>query len=279
MRDARPASDRSHASPADAAGALPERRVGAVTGGLGGIGAGIVVALTRRGFDVVVCDRAIDPIRAGDLQAQAMPGARMAFVAGDLADLADHRRFVGAVFGAFGRLDCLVNNAGVSARSRGDLLDVSVESYDLNFAVNTRGAFFLTQEVCRRMLQAGGEHVESARSVVFISSSNAAIAAPERGEYAMSKAAVAMMAKLYAVRLAPAGIAVYEVRPGLIRTPMTGVAHTRFDTLLANGFTPINRWGMPEDVGRAVATLAAGDLPFTTGAAIQVDGGMHIHQY
>ncbi len=138
MRDARPASDRSHASPADAAGALPERRVGAVTGGLGGIGAGTAVALTRRGFDVVVCDRAIDPIRAGDLQAQAMPGARMAFVAGDVADLADHGRFVDAVFGAFGRLDCLANNAGVSARSRGDLLDVSVESYDLNFAVNPR---------------------------------------------------------------------------------------------------------------------------------------------
>jgi 3-oxoacyl-[acyl-carrier protein] reductase len=104
------------------------------------------------------------------------------------------------------------------------------------------------------------------------------IAAPERGEYAMSKAAVAMMTKLYAVRLAPHGIAVYEVRLGLIRTPMTSVAQARFDKLLADGFTPINRWGTPEDVGRAVATIASGDLPFTTGAAIQVDGGMHIHQ-
>lgn len=163
--------------------------------------------------------------------------------------------------------------------SRGDLLDVMVESYDVNFAVNTRGAFFLTQAVCLKMLAAGGEFPESARSVVFISSSNAAIAALERGEYAMSKAAVGMMAKLYAVRLAPHGIAVYEVRPGLIRTPMTGVAQARFDKLIADGFTPINRWGTPEDVGRAVATMAAGDLPFTMGAAIQVDGAMHIHQY
>jgi 3-oxoacyl-[acyl-carrier protein] reductase len=129
------------------------------------------------------------------------------------------------------------------------------------------------------MLTAGGEFPESARSVVFISSSNVAIAAPERGEFAMSKAAVAMLAKLYAVRLAPHGIAVYEVWPGLIRTPMTGVAQARFDKLLGDGFTPINRWGTPEDVGRAVATMAAGDLPFTTGAAIQVDGGMHIHHY
>ncbi len=255
------------------------RRVAAVTGGLGGIGAGIAVALTQREFDVVVCDRAIDPQAAADLAARAAPGARVAFVAGDISALDDHPRFVDAVFAAFGRLDCLVNNAGVSVKSRGDLLDVSVESYDLNFAVNTRGAFFLTQAVCRRMLAAEGEFAESARSVVFISSSNAAIAAPERGEYAMSKAAVAMMAKLYAIRLAPHGIAVYEVRPGLIRTPMTGAAQARYDRLLAEGFTPFNRWGTPEDVGRAVATLAAGDVPFTTGTAIEVDGGMHIHQY
>jgi len=256
-----------------------DRRAAAVTGGLGGIGAGITIGLTHRGFDVVVCDRQIDPDAAAQLTAQAEPNARLSFVAGDLADLDDHPRFVDAVFGAFGRLDCLVNNAGVSVKSRGDLLDVSAESYDLNFAVNTRGTFFLTQAVSRRMLQAPGPFAESARSIVFISSSNAVIAAPERGEYAMSKAAVAMMAKLYAIRLAPHGIAVYEVRPGLIRTPMTSVAQARFDTLLADGFTPINRWGLPEDVGRAVATLAAGDLPFSTGAAIQVDGGMHIHQY
>ncbi len=240
------------------------RRVAAVTGGLGGIGAGIVVALTRRGFDVVVCDRIIDLAKTAGLAARIEPGARLAFVPGDLAELDDHPRLVGAVFDAFGRLDCLVNNAGVSVASRGDLLDVPVESYDRNFAVNARGAFFLTQAVCRRMLEAGGEHAEGARSVVFISS---------------SKAAVAMMAKLYAVRLAPHGIAVHEVRPGLIRTPMTGAAEARYDALLADGFTPINRWGTPEDVGRAVATLAAGDLPFMTGAAIPVDGGMHIHQY
>jgi NAD(P)-dependent dehydrogenase (short-subunit alcohol dehydrogenase family) len=114
-----------------------------------------------------------------------------------------------------------------------------------------------------------GDFPESARSVVVISSSNAVIAAPERGEYVMSKAAVAMMAELFAIRLAPNGIAVYEVRPGLIHTPMTGVAQTRFDKLLEEGFTLINRWGTPEDV----------ELSFTTGSAIQVDGGMHIHQY
>src|SRR5271165_2949563 len=258
--------------------ALP-RRVALVTGGAGGIGGGIVLALTRRGFDVVVSDRAISPTAANDLKSGAAAGASLAFVEGDLADLEDLPRFVEQAFAAFGQIDCLVNKAGVSAKVRGDLLAVSPESYDLNFAVNTRGAFFLTQSVCKRMIAEQPVGTESARSIIFISSSNAAIAAPERGEYAMSKAAVAMMAKLFAVRLAPTGIVVYEVRPGLIKTAMTGVARERFDRLLAKGFTPINRWGTPEDVGRAVATMAAGDLPFATGAVIQIDGGMHIHYY
>jgi 3-oxoacyl-[acyl-carrier protein] reductase len=256
-----------------------KRRVAAVTGGLGGIGQGIVIALTRRGFDVVVCDRALNQESFGSLRSNAAEGAKLAFASGDLGDLEDHPRLVNEIFGSFDRLDCLVNNAGVSAKARGDLLDVSPDSYDLNFAINTRGSFFLTQAVCKRMLASEPVGRESARSIVFVSSSNAAIAAPERGEYAMSKAAVAMMAKLFALRLASSGIVVYEVRPGLIRTPMTAVASERFQKLLAEGFTPINRWGTPEDVGRAVATMAAGDLPFTTGAAIQVDGGMHIHYY
>jgi 3-oxoacyl-[acyl-carrier protein] reductase len=239
--------------------ATTPRRVALVTGGTGGIGGGVVTALTQRGFDVVVSDRAMDPADA--LKARAAADARLAFVTGDVADLTDHPRFVDAAFAAFGRVDSLVNNAGVSVTSRGDRLDVSVDSYDLNFAVNTRGAFFLTQTVCRRMLEAEPHGAESARSIIFVSSSNAAIAAPERGG------------------LAPHGIVVDEVRPGLIKTPMTGVAQERFDTRLAEGFTPLNRWGTPEDIGRAVATLATGDLPFPTGAAIPVDGGMHLHSY
>jgi 3-oxoacyl-[acyl-carrier protein] reductase len=239
--------------------ATTPRRVALVTGGTGGIGGGVVTALTQRGFDVVVSDRAMDPADA--LKARAAADARLAFVTGDVADLTDHPRFVDAAFAAFGRVDSLVNNAGVSVTSRGDRLDVSVDSYDLNFAVNTRGAFFLTQAVCRRMLEAEPHGTESARSIIFVSSSNAAIAAPERGG------------------LAPHGIVVDEVRPGLIKTPMTGVAQERFDTRLAEGFTPLNRWGTPEAIGRAVATLATGDLPFPTGAAIPVDGGMHLHSY
>jgi 3-oxoacyl-[acyl-carrier protein] reductase len=255
------------------------RRAALVTGGTGGIGSGVVLALTERGFDVVVSDLNISGDAVEDMKTRAADGAQLAFVQGNVADVEDHSRFVDEAFSAFGRLDSLVNVAGVSAKSRGDLLDVTTDSYDFNFAVNTRGAFFLTQAVSRRMIQEEPNGVESARSIIFVTSSNATIVAPERGEYAMSKAAATMMTKLYALRLAENGIAVYEVRPGLIKTPMTGAAQERYDKLLSEGFTPINRWGTPEDIGRAVATMASGDLPFTTGAAIPVDGGMHIHYY
>ncbi|MFZ4286222.1 3-ketoacyl-ACP reductase [Variovorax sp. HJSM1_2] len=256
------------------------RRVAAITGAAGGIGRGIAANLFGRGFDIVACDRAFDADARdalGQLASQAQ--ARLAFVSADLAALTDFAPLVEQIHGAFDRIDCLVNNAGVSVKSRGDLLDVAMDSYDQNFAVNTRAAFFLTQAVTRRMLAEQKQSAEGARSVVFISSSNAVIAAIDRGEYSMSKASVSMMSKLFALRLAPHGIAVYEVRPGLIETPMTAVAQTRFDQMLADGFTPINRWGQPQDVGRAVAALAAGELPFSTGVAVQIDGGMHIHQY
>ena len=187
------------------------RRVALVTGGTGGIGSGVALALTEHGFDVVVSDLKIAGEAVEAMKTRAAPGTQLAFVQGNVADVDDHARFVGEAFSAFGRIDSLVNVAGVSAKS--------------------------------------------------------------------TKAAATMMTKLYALRLAQHGIAVYEVRPGLIKTPMTGAAQERYDKLLAEGFTPINRWGTPEDIGRAVASMAVGDLPFTTGAAIPVDGGMHIHYY
>ena len=195
---------------------MPEsvaRRVALLTGGTGGIGSGVAMALTERGFDVVVSDLKIAGEAVEDMKIRAAPGAGLAFVQGNVADVDDHPRFVGTLF-AFGRIDSLVNVGGVSAKSRGDLLDVTTDSYDFNFAVNTRGAFFLTQAVSRRMIEEDPQGVESARSIIFVTSSNATIAAPERGEYAMSKAAATTTTKLYAVRLAAHGIAVYEVRPG-----------------------------------------------------------------
>ena len=247
-----------------------------VTGGNRGIGRGIVLALARRGFDVTIADLAeSDDTRETRGAAEAL-GARTGFVAADIADLASHSRIVEAAWALGGRLDTLVNNAGVSVAKRGDLLEVTPESFDRVVGVNLRGTFFLTQAVARRMLAepAGAHH----RSVVTISSSNAVIAAPERAEYAIAKTGLSMMTKVFALRLASAGICCYEIRPGVIRTDMTKVAQAKYDKLIGEGLTPIARWGEPDDVGRAAATLACGEMPFVTGDAVNVDGGLHIQR-
>jgi NAD(P)-dependent dehydrogenase (short-subunit alcohol dehydrogenase family) len=162
----------------------------------------------------------------------AAPGARLSFIGNDRADRGDLPGFVDAIFTAFGHIECLVNNAGLSAKSRGDLFDVSPPRADLNFAVNARGAVLPTQAVCKKMLAAEADFPESARSVVFISSSYAVIAAPERGGVCDVQSDGRQTAKLFGIRLAPNGIAVYEV------PPMTDVAQSRFDTLLVEGLTP-----------------------------------------
>ncbi len=192
---------------------------------------------------------------------------------GDIADLAGHAALVDAAWDAFGPIDCLVNNAGVSVRQRGDMLDVSAESFDRLIDVNLRGPFFLTQAVARRMMTAPRTGF---RSIVTVSSLNAEAASPDRAEYCISKIGLSMMSRLYALRLAEAGIHAYEVRPGVIRTSMTAVAQAKYDRMFAEGFAPISRWGEPEDVGRAVASLADGALAYSTGEVVHVDGGLSV---
>lgn len=247
-----------------------------VTGGNRGIGAAIAIALAGRGFDIVIADLAHTEDTVRTTRAAAALGAHVAFVAADVADLAQHARIVDAAWAPAGRLDTLVGNAGVSVARRGDVLDVTPESFDRVLGVNLRGTFFLAQAVARRMLAdpPGAAH----RSIVTISSANAEIVSPDRAEYCFAKSALSMMAKVFALRLAPAGIASYEVRPGVIRTDMTRVAAPKYDRLIAEGLTPIARWGEPDDVGRTVAALACGELPFVTGEAVHVDGGLHIRR-
>jgi len=234
-----------------------------VTGANRGLGRGIALALQARGFDVV----------ANDLEAPAEPLPGAAFVRGDVADTRLHARMVEEAWNAYGRLDCLVNNAGVMTDVRGDLLELSEKSFDRVLGVNLRGTFFLTQRVAKRMLAAPSE---SFRSIVTISSVNAFMAGGTRADYSISKAALTMLVKLYAVRLADAGIRCYEIRPGIMRTDMTASVRAQYDQKIAAGFVPIKRWGEPEDVGRCVAMLAAGELAFSTGEAVHVDGGLHI---
>jgi len=253
---------------------MRERPVALITGGRRGIGQGIALVLAEAGFDLVIVDLERDADAEATLAGIAERGAQASFIAANIADVAAQPGVVEAAFGAFRRLDCLVNNAGVSALSRGDLLDVSIESYDRCLNVNLRAAFFLTQRIARRLLEQAPLDAGPPRSIVTITSVNAEVPSINRGEYCISKAGASMLTRLFALRLAPHGIGVFEVRPGIIRTPMTAPVAERYEQEIARGITPIARWGEPADVGRAVATAATGGLPFSVGQVIYVDGGL-----
>ena len=213
--------------------------VALVTGAGRGIGRGIALALARAGFDLALLDLARDAEAEATLAGVAAAGSAATFVAADIADLEAQRSAIDAAWTATGGIDCLVNNAGVSVAHRGDMLDVSPESFDRVLGINLRGTFFLTQALARRMVAAGARG--HPRSIVTISSSNAEIASPERAEYCIAKAGLAMLTRLLAVRLAGEGIMAYDIRPGLIRTDMTRASQQKYDRLLAEGFTPIAR--------------------------------------
>lgn len=251
------------------------RPVALVTGAGRGIGRACAVALARRGFDIVLNEHAPQSDLAASIEAVAAAGGRAAAVHGDIAALDRHAAMLAEAVACFGRLDCLVNNAGISVLARGDLLEAGAESFDRCLAVNTRGTFFLSQAFARHVLAIADDSAGH-RSIVFITSSNAEAVTVERGEYCVSKAAASMIAKLFAVRLAADGIGVYEVRPGIIRTEMTAPSAARYDAFFASGGAPIPRWGEAAEVARTVATLASGDLPYAVGLVARVDGGLTV---
>jgi NAD(P)-dependent dehydrogenase (short-subunit alcohol dehydrogenase family) len=256
---------------------MHERNVGnaLVTGAGRGIGRAIALALAKAGFKVVANDLPGSADLPQTVAAIREQGGEAMALEADIGDLEGQGAFVEHAWAAFGGLHCLVNNAGVSVAKRGDMLDVTPESFDRLIGINLRGPFFLTQAVARRMAQ---QPVSGFRSIITISSINVEFASPDRAEYCISKSGLAMMSQLYAVRLAGDGINVYEVRPGVIRTQMTAVAKEKYDHLLANGLTPIARWGEPEDLGQAVAMLASGALPYSTGEVVRVDGGLALRR-
>ena len=181
------------------------------------------------------------------------------------------------LFRSFGTLDALVNNAGIAPRVRADILEASEESFDELMATNVRGPYFLTREIARRWLAGPRDTpLPGGRKVVFVTSISAETASTTRGDYCMSKAALSMAAKLWAARLAPEGIPVYEVRPGIMLTDMTSGVKEKYDALLAQGLVPQGRWGTPEDTGKAVRALLEGAFPFSTGGIFDVDGGFHV---
>lgn len=243
-----------------------------VTGGRRGIGRAIAFALADVGFDIAINDVVHDATLEETMAGVEARGARVHFVQADISQLESHAAMLDTVEGALGPIGCLVNNAGVQVPARVDLLETTPAVFDRLVGVNLRGTFFLTQETARRMLDDEGE----GRSIITISSINAAMASLEKAPYCISKAALSMSCQLFAVRLAAHGIAVFEIRPGLIRTDMTAEVRDSYGAAIADGLSPITRWGEPEEVASAAAALATGAMPFSTGGIYNIDGGLQL---
>lgn len=248
------------------------RPVAIVTGGVRGIGRACAIALAEAGFDILVAD--LGEHVDGDLErAVSLHGAGFSYQRCDIAELDTHEAVVSAALGAFGRIDCLVNNAGIAPPVRGDLLGLSPANFDRVLSVNLRGTVFLSQAVAKAML---AQFSEGPRSIVTVTSVSAELASPERPDYCISKAGLSMWVKNLALRLADEGIAVFEVRPGIIRTEMTASVTAKYDAAIAEGLVPARRWGEAGDVGAVVAALAGGRLAFATGTVVNVDGALSI---
>jgi NAD(P)-dependent dehydrogenase (short-subunit alcohol dehydrogenase family) len=255
--------------------------VALVTGGSRGIGRGISLELAHHGYAVAV-NYAANEQAARQTERLISHGHGTLLCQGDVGTAADRQRLVDEVLASWGRIDVLVNNAGVTSVGRRDMLEATEESWDRVLAVNLKGPYFLTQRVAREMLILQAQGVMPAGyapAIVNISSLSAYSASTNRGDYCISKAGLVMLTQLFALRLAGHGIRVFEVRPGVIETDMTAGMHDRYTHLIAEGLTPIPRWGTPADVGKAVAALVTGAIPFSTGDVFNVDGGFHLRRF
>jgi NAD(P)-dependent dehydrogenase (short-subunit alcohol dehydrogenase family) len=245
-----------------------------VTGGQQGIGLGIAEALAAQGFRLAIASRsAPEDSSVQDALKTLGPDAR--YYRHDLSDLAAIPALLDQVEAQQGALDALIQNAGVAAKVRGDMLDITPENFDWIMDINLTGAFFLAQQVAKRMLVSTSPHY---RSITFVTSVSAQMASPERADYCISKAGAAMAAQTLALRLAPHNIGVFELRPGIIETGMTAGVKDKYTARIEGGLVPAGRWGQPSDIGQAVIPLVSGQLAFATGAVIPVDGGLSIER-
>ena len=248
-----------------------------ITGGSRGIGLGIAEALAKQGYNL-----AINGVRDEDEAREQLDVLRkitdVVYCQGSIGHLNDHNDILSKALSHFKSIDVLVNNAGVAPKTRKDIMELDEEGYDRLMDINLKGTFFLTQQVARQMLTERNKNPEYHPCIITITSMSAEVASINRGEYCMSKAGLSMMTKLFAIRLSDADIPVYEVRPGIIQTDMTSGVKEKYDKLIEGGLTLEKRWGTPADIGKIVAALAKGDIPYSTGQVIAADGGLTIQR-
>lgn len=258
---------------------ISARPVALVTGGRRGIGAAIVTKLAQSGCDVITTDIGYTRDEHARVThytdaSNSRKAQQLLSLQHDVASIESTREMLENACRWKGRIDILVNNAGVGSPCRGDLLNITPEAFDFVNSINLRGTFFITQLVAKEMLK-NDSHT---RTIINISSVSATIASIDRSEYCISKSAVSMMTKLFSVRLAKHNISVFEIRPGIIRTEMTSVASDKYEKMFKEEKVPMSRWGEPEEIGKAVALLTSGDVAFSTGSIMSVDGGLSIHR-
>lgn len=261
---------------------MSAKRVALVTGASRGIGRGIAIELAKAGFDIVGNGRQYNPEnnKKGLFEVKERVeavGAKFLPVKGDISVDTDRKYIIKTAIGEFGKIDVLVNNAGVAPQKRMDILETTKDSYDRVLSINARGPFFLTQLAARKMIDHIGEYKKKP-CIIFISSISAYVSSPSRAEYCISKAALSHTARLFADRLAEYEINVYEIQPGIIQTDMTEPVTEKYDKLIAGGLVPQKRWGYPEDVGKAVVALASGSFAYSTGLVLEISGGMNINR-
>jgi NAD(P)-dependent dehydrogenase (short-subunit alcohol dehydrogenase family) len=253
-----------------------DKRTALVTGGTRGIGFGIARALAQEGWTLALGGVRPDADVLAALDELRGLGAVVHYLRGDLGQRGDRVRVAAEAIGTLGRINALVNNAGRAPRVRTDLLDTAEDSFEELLRTNLQAPYFLTQAIARHQVAQRLADPAFTASIVFVTSVSAELASTNRGEYCVSKAGLSMASRLFALRLAGHGIPVYEVRPGIVATDMTAGVREQYGRRIADGLVPEGRWGQPDDVGRAVAALVRGDMPYATGTIVNVDGGLSI---
>jgi 3-oxoacyl-[acyl-carrier protein] reductase len=258
---------------------MNEKPVAVVTGASRGIGRSVAIALAAEGYDIAAIARSTDSEGMEILAAEVGKTGSQFFPVGlDIACTGCHKEVVKNILDRYGRIDILINNAGVAPLQRNDILEMTEESYDRLMTINLKGPVFFAQKVAREMMWLR-EHVEGYRPViVFITSVSAVLTSVNRAEYCVSKAGLSMASSVFADRLSREGILVYEIRPGIIETDMTAKIKDKYDRLILEGLVPQKRWGQPSDISKAVASLARGDWAFSTGTIFEISGGLNIHK-